>query len=377
MIFQIPKLTDKDIEIISTIEGLKTKLRYNLANSPRRWIGLLRRTTLARNVSASNSIEGYNISREDALAAVEGVEPMGPQQDESWKANRSYQLAMTFVLQLATDMHFSYSPDLLKSLHYMMLEYDLTKSPGKWRPGVINVFDEAKKQIVYEAPDADLVPSLINELIDSLQNAPKDAPRMVQGAMAHLNLVMVHPFRDGNGRMSRCLQTLVLSRDGNTLDPVFCSIEEYLGRNSRDYYDVLGEVGQGKWNPNRDATAWVKFCLIAHYTQAHLYLNRVNAMSRLWEKLESMIKTDGLHERMTLALIDAAMGWKVRNSTYRTAVGELSDQLASRDLKELVNHGFLEALGNARGRHYKASEKVLKIREETAEKKIIDNPYAM
>ena len=168
MIFKTPSLTETDIKIISDIEALKTKLRYNLANSPRRWFGLLRRTTLARNVSASNSIEGYNISREDALAAVEGVEPIGSEQDEAFRANKAYQLAMTYVLQLATDIDFSYSTDLIKSLHYMMLEYDLTKNPGKWRPGSINVYDEAKKEVVYEAPDADIAPGLVSELVQSL-----------------------------------------------------------------------------------------------------------------------------------------------------------------------------------------------------------------
>ena len=53
--------------------------------------------------------------------------------------------------------------------------------------------------------------------------------------MAHLNLVMIHPFEDGNGRMSRALQSLVLARD-HIVAPEFASIEEYLGRNTPAYY---------------------------------------------------------------------------------------------------------------------------------------------
>ncbi len=66
--------------------------------------------------------------------------------------------------------------------------------------------------------------------------------------MAHLNLVMIHPFRDANGRMSRCLQTPVLARE-QILAPQFSSIEEYLGRNTQSYYKVLGEVGAESWHP--------------------------------------------------------------------------------------------------------------------------------
>ena len=79
---------------------------------------------------------------------------------------------------------------------------------------------------------------------------------MIRAAMAHLNLVMIHPFRDGNGRMARCLQTLVLAREG-ILSPEFSSIEEYLGRNTQAYYDVLADAGAGHWQPERDARPWV------------------------------------------------------------------------------------------------------------------------
>ncbi|MEU5786036.1 Fic family protein [Micromonospora lupini] len=73
--------------------------------------------------------------------------------------------------------------------------------------------------------------------------------------MAHLNLVKIHPWRDGNGRMSRCLHTLVLARDG-VLAPEFSSIEEWLGvgRNTYAYHDALGEVGGPTWQPDNDTS---------------------------------------------------------------------------------------------------------------------------
>jgi len=59
------------------------------------------------------------------------------------------------------------------------------------------------------------VPGLVEELCTELTEADQDAKnRMIRAAMAHLNLVMIHPFGDGNGRMARCLQTLVLARGG-------------------------------------------------------------------------------------------------------------------------------------------------------------------
>src|SRR5690606_34881018 len=152
-----------------------------------------------------------------------------------------------------------YSPTLLRSLHFMMTEYDLDASPGLWRPGPIWVQNEATGQVVYEGPDNSDVPALVDRLVEQLEDRSGQR-EMVRAAMAHLNLVMIHPFRDGNGRMARCLQTLVLAREG-ILVPEFCSIEEYLGRNTDAYYRVLAEVGQGSWNPHHDARPWIRFCL--------------------------------------------------------------------------------------------------------------------
>src|ERR1035437_6738344 len=106
----------------------------------------------------------------------------------------------------------------------------------------------------------------MEELAESLQSDADDDP-LVRGALAHLNLVMIHPFRDGNGRMARCLQTLVLARD-QILEPEFSSIEEYLGGNTESYYQVLAQVGRGRWNPTGDTRPWVRYCLQAHYVQA-------------------------------------------------------------------------------------------------------------
>ena len=112
----------------------------------------------------------------------------------------------------------------------------------------------------------------MRELIGQL-NEKSTVPLIVRAAMAHLNLTMIHPFRDGNGRMARALQTFVLAREG-ILDPKFSSIEEYVGRNTQEYYDVLGEVGRGNWHPEHDALPWLRFCLRAHYFQARTLLRR-------------------------------------------------------------------------------------------------------
>ncbi len=369
MIFATPRLLPECTRVIAEVDAIRAKLKYALS-TPSRWVGLLRRNTFARAIRGSNSIEGYNVTKDDAIAAVDGGEPLDAER-ETWAAVSGYRNAMTYVLQLANDPHFKYNEGFIRSLHYMMLNYDLTKHPGNWRPGPIYVHDEVKKETVYEGPRADDIPALIGELIDSL-NQDDGSPVIVRGAMGHLNLVMIHPFSDGNGRMARCLQTLVLAREG-ILHPAFCSIEEYLGRNTTEYYAVLAGVGGGSWQPQNDARPWLRFCLNAHYNQATTLLRRAREIDRVWSELESLIKSLGLPERVIYALSDATFGYRIRNATYRT-IAEVSETVASRDLKLLVERGLLAPTGEKRGRVYAASQTLKTLRERTREPKPVYKP---
>jgi Fic family protein len=257
----------------------------------------------------------------------------------------------------------------------MMVGYDLSKHPGNLRPGPIGVYDSAKGKKVYDAPDAEQLPGLIIELTNRLNGQNEDPP-LVAGAMAHLNLVLIHPFVDGNGRMSRCLQSLVLARYFSELDPAFLSIEAYLGRNTSDYYDAIDAVAQGSWKPETDTRPWVRFCLKAHYQQALSLRRRVRTYQRLWDTLEIQIKKYRLADRVILALSDAAFGLKVRNATYRKAA-DLSGQVASRDLTILVQHGLLEMKGRARGAHYVSTNELARIMDECTEPQVIEDPFSL
>jgi Fic family protein len=370
MIFRCPELDETENRVLDEIFQIRAGIKYAL-RVPVRWFGSLRRTMLARAIQGSNSIEGFNVTEEDAIAAVEG-EPLLEATEENRFAMTGYRDAMTYVLELARDPHFSHGAQLIRSLHFMMLRYDLRKNPGLWRPGAVYVRDEQKGLIVYEGPEAERVPGLVDELISKL-NIQGPLPAVIRAAMAHLNLVMIHPFSDGNGRMSRCLQTLVLAREG-ILEPQFCSIEEYLGRNTQEYYSVLAEVGQGSWNPANDLRPWIRFCLTAHYRQAKTIVRRIEEIKLLSDEIELLVKREKLHERCMFALLDAARGLRVRNSTYRT-IAEISENLASRDLKTMVDRGLLISIGDKRSRSYSATPTLQHIRLQNRRPARVQDPF--
>lgn len=368
MLFSTPHLDERELQVLDEIERLKHTLRYRL-HEPRRWVGPLRRQTFARALQGSNSIEGYVAELDDAAAIAAGAEPLDAS-DETRLAIKGYSDAMTYVIQLADEEDFTYSVQLIKSLHFMMTSYSLANRPGRWRAGIIYVRDEQSGLNVYEGPDVDVVPTLMDELGKRLnaECAENKCPALVRAAMAHLNLVMVHPFRDGNGRMARCLQSLILAREG-VLSPVFMSVEEYLGRNTPAYYAVLAQVGRGSWHPDNDARPWMRFMLTAHLRQARTLLVRVRESERLWIELDQQAKKHRLPERTLIALFDAAMRFRVRNQTYRADVEsstdeEITDATARRDLTRLTVLGLLESRGEKRGRYYVAGRDLRELREE-------------
>lgn len=362
MIYQTPPLGPEEEAALRAIDRIRKQLRFSTAK-PHRGVGSVQRVLAARAIQGSNSIEGYNVSVEDAVAAIEGEELTDPSGLNS-QAVSGYRRAMTYVTGLATDDHFEYSTALLRGLHFMMTEYSLDAWPGRWRPGPIWIRNGTTDELVYEAPEHDAVPDLVQELVTELE-LDGATPAIVRGAMAHLNLAMIHPFRDGNGRMSRCLQTLVLARE-RILAPELSSIEEYLGRNTAAYYRILAQVGEGAWNPSNDARPWVRFCLEAHYVQAESVLRRIRESGAVWIKVERLRHDNRLPARAMAAIFDAAIGLRVRNSSYRALLRdwgeEISHQVATTDLRAMVNAGLLRAHGRNRGAYYDAADPVRSIR---------------
>jgi Fic family protein len=371
VIYATPSLTPPDREVLELIDRQRDRLRSFTQYNARRWFGSLRRTTFARAIQGSNSIEGYHTTMDEAVAVVDD-EDAPDQRTETWNAIKGYRDAMTYIMQASQDNYFEFGKQFLKSLHFMMLSFDMTKLPGQWRPGAVFVVSTRTGETVYEAPDVELVDGLVQELIDAL-TADTQTPLIVRAAMAHLNLAMIHPFKDGNGRMARALQTLVIARDG-LLHPVFSSIEEWLGRNTGEYYDILATVGQGAWHPERDAAPWLRFCLKAHYQQAATLIRRNEEYEQLFNGIQAILQRERLPDRMAISLFDAALGLRLTNRRYRTET-DLTEFGASRDLKRLSEAGLLDPKGERRGRVYFAAKPLIDLRAAVRIRVPLADPY--
>jgi Fic family protein len=249
------------------------------------------------------------------------------------------------------------------------------KPAGQWRKGPVYVTDPRDPSIAaYTAPDAHEVAGLMSELVDWL-NADDGTHPLVRAAMAHLHLVSIHPWADGNGRMSRSLQTLMIAREG-ALAPEFSSVEAWLGRpgNTWEYYRELGSRGP-VYLPDQDVSGWIRFSLLAYHQQAQTVRDRIQRSGRVWTVLSEFTEAQGIDEREVSALHDVAMTGRARRSHYERAEG-LNMQQAQRDLRDLVTSGVLVPVGRTRARYYTAGPRFPEQALEIARTPItLTNPY--
>jgi Fic family protein len=350
VIFQAPPLSASLQARLDTLSELRRQLGAEVSTRTR-WIGSLRRQVRASSIESSTSIEGFSVSPDEALALTSGRR-IPDQGDADQQAVACYARAMDHVGTMAADPSFRWLDRVILDLHFEACYFQRDKAPGLWRTGPIGVTG-ADGSLEYEGPDAEQVVPLMKEVVDWLAEDQPGLDIVVKAAMAHLNVTSVHPFRDGNGRISRIVQSLVLAR-GGLGSPEFFSIEEYLGEHTGEYYAALREAQGGSYQPERDTSGWVAFCLDAHIAQARQRLEQIEQAAARWQRLEELAAQRGWPDRIAIALEQSLLGGTDR-SKYAEEAG-VSPATASADFRRLLDAGLVDQIGRARNSAYVASE---------------------
>lgn len=353
MLFRTPEILPALQAHLDELAQLRTALGAE-AKTRGRWMGSLRRQVRASTIGGSTAIEGFSVSPEEALALTSGREAVDAD-DENRQAVAGYARAMDHVGTMAIDPSFQWVDRVILDLHFDACAFQRDKDPGLWRTGSVGV-TSADGSLEYRGPEAEDVPGLMAEVVAWLAEGDRDADIVVRAAMAHLHVVSVHPFRDGNGRISRIVQSLVLARDG-LASPEFLSNEEYLGAHTREYYSALREVQGGSYQPDRDASAWVAFCVKAHLVQARQRLKQIEEAATRWQQLEALVDERGWPERLVIALEQSLLGGTDRSRYCEEA--DVSPATASADFRRLLDAGLVRQLGRTRNVSYVAGDSLL------------------
>ena len=318
------------------------------------WLGTLRRDVRASSAESSIEIEGYHVPPEERVALVAGHRPPDPG-DADRMALSCYARAMDHVGVMARDPGFRWLDRVILDLHFDACGFQRHRGPGLYRTSGIEVTSPTGGPPAFVGPPSDHVPALMEEAVDWLDRGDPGVHLVVRAAMAHLHVVSVHPFRDGNGRIARIVQSLALAREG-LLAPELGSIEEYLGANTDAYYATLQKVQGGSYQPERDASPWVRFCVRAHLAQAQVRLDQLAAAGERWANLEALVRGRGWPDRFVIALERSLF----RGTDRASYAGEADVSLAtaSADLRRLHDAGLIAQRGKGRTTRYVAGDQL-------------------
>lgn len=350
MLHATPKLSRQSVSDIRELDKLRSQLGAQ-TRVARPWAGALRRHVRTTAAESSVAIEGFRAPADIAESLVTG--DRSPELDgDDARALAAYARAMDHVAVMADDPRFGWSERVLLDLHFDACHLQADARAGRYRDGGMVISSPEGGAPAYVAPPAEDVPKLMEELVAWLDGGDPDAHVVVRAAMAHLHLVSIHPFRDGNGRASRILQSLVLARDG-LVAPEFGSIEEYLAQHTPAYYAALRKAQGGRHLPERDAGPWIRFCLTAHLEQARRRLAQIADASRRWSRMEDLVAGRAWPDRLVLALEQSLFG--VADRASYAAEADVAAATASGDFRRLVDAGLLVQRGKGPATRYVAS----------------------
>jgi len=216
------KITAEAINKISEISALVE--RYAIRTETEQGLRL-RKINRIRTIHSSLAIEGNTLSENEVRDIIEGKTVVAPirQIQEVKNAIKTYRLYPSLD---------AYNQEDLLKAHSVMMEA-IVENPGRYRTGGVGVFSEEK--MVHLAPPADKVPDLMGNLFDWLKSAKDHL--LIRSCVFHYEFEFIHPFMDGNGRMGRFWQSLILGKFHPLFE--FLPVENIVHSNQDRYYDAI------------------------------------------------------------------------------------------------------------------------------------------
>lgn len=282
----------------------------------------LRKNNKIKTIQSSLAIEGNNLNIEQITAILEGKKVLGPRKDiiEAQNAIEVYNLLRKLNPLIIKDF---------LSTHKIMMN-NLISDNGQWRKKQVGILKENK--VTYIVPQAKMVPSLINDLFHFI-NYNNSISWIIKACIFHYELEFIHPFSDGNGRMGRLWQQLLLMKEDGIFE--YMPIELLIKNNQETYYQVLT-----KCDKERSSTLFIEFML------EHILF----ALKDYSDNTLTEVNT--AFSRLLFAQEKFKIKWFSRKE-YMLLHKNISTATASRDLKLGLEKGILSYLGSRNQTLYK------------------------
>lgn len=311
--YQITAEILKLITLISLKIG-EVNAKYLIKANP-----TLRKQNQIKTIHSSLSIEGNTLTEEQITAIINNKRVVGPQKDIQEVVN-----ALEVYRQL---QRFKYDneKDFLKA-HKLLLKHLIPK-PGSYRKQGVGIVKGSK--VKHLAPPHQNVPHLMKELFAYLKN--KSELALIKSCVFHYEVEFIHPFMDGNGRMGRLWQTLILMHEYPVFE--FLPFETLISQNQTEYYKALSQSDKEGMS-----TKFIEYMLKV-----------------IDQSLDELLKnsTKKLTDESRIQLFLDQNNYEFSRKDYLSFFRDISTSTASRDLRSAVAKGLIRKYGDKKTSTYR------------------------
>lgn len=336
-------ITNKILKYIGIIESAKEVIE----NAPLvpAWEAKFREDALVRTVHHGTHIEGNELNFTEAEKVLAGVKIVGRERDIQEVLN--YRMVLKFIEEYS---NHEVSQETLKHIHSLTVNRILPDEVvGEFRRTQVVVKNSQTGEITFRPPPAIEIPFLLDDFLRWYNGTKtEDMHAVLKSGIMHYEVVRIHPFLDGNGRVARAAATLALVKEGYDIKRFF-SLEEYYDREPLAYYDALQSVAKNDGN----LTAWLEY-----FTEGLAI-----ELTRIKEKVKSL-STDlkikkslggqqlALSERQIKIVEFIQENGFLQNKAFFELFPMISEDTVLREIKDLTAKGIIRKEGSTKGVKY-------------------------
>jgi Fic family protein len=308
-----------------------------------------REEAIVRTVHHGTHIEGNELNYTEAENVIKGnSDVVGRDRDIQEVLNYRNVLRFLEYVGKGEISKGKITEDVVKQIHAHTVEKIMQSDQcGMYRKTQVVVKNSVTGEITFRPPPAIEVPFQMEEFLTWLNEAPKDDPHAVlKAGITHYELVRIHPFVDGNGRMARATATLVLFLESYDIKKFF-ALEEFYDKDAVRYYDSLKSASSG------DLTTWLEYFtegIAIELTRIKEKILRLSTDIHLKEKMGG--KQMFLSERqITIIEYIQRVGY-LQNKSFPDIFPKISEDTILRDIADLVQKGLVKKEGKTKASRY-------------------------
>lgn len=340
-------ITNKILKNIGTIEAAREVIDH--APLLPYYEKEFRRDALVRSVHFGTHIEGNELNLSQAEKVMMGQAVVARERDIQEVIN--YRKAMEFIAELRINSEeLRITEETIRKLHKITVNKILQEEKsGEYRKTQVVIKNNQTGNVSFRPPEAVLISPQINNLLAFINSSQeKDIHPVLKSGIVHYELVRIHPFLDGNGRVARALSTLILFTQGYDIRKFF-SLEEYFDRNAGNYYLALQSVAKD----NGDLTKWLEYFtegLAIELSKIKEKVEKISVDGKLRQKLggKPLLLTD----RQLKIIEYIQQTGHLQNQAFGELFPMVSEDTILNELKGLLTNKIIRKQGVTKGAKY-------------------------